>query len=199
MTVEKAKETMSNLDFVKTIADIVCVEFNLDFDEIKTNTSRDKVVAMPRQIAMYFIRENTTLSFEAIGSFFGGKDHATVMHACKVVKRDMLAVNKKGNPMMPDVYNSIKTIESIINKHLNSKDGSAREVALRKILVNKFRERVLKGEQFNFDLEKYKGQTRTKRNVFLDLSSLISVRDELNEKIKELEVVKNKVFYNGDV
>lgn len=52
---------------------------------------RTNEVAMPRQIAMYIIRETTDLSLPAIGKHFGGRDHTTVMHAIKKVENEMSA------------------------------------------------------------------------------------------------------------
>ncbi|MGI6030015.1 MAG: chromosomal replication initiator protein DnaA [Eubacteriales bacterium] len=52
---------------------------------------RTNEVAVPRQIAMYIIRETTDLSLPAIGKHFGGRDHTTVMHAIKKVEQEMEA------------------------------------------------------------------------------------------------------------
>jgi chromosomal replication initiator protein len=49
--------------------------------------NRTKNVAYPRQIAMHLCRELTELSFPEIGRHFGGRDHTTVIHACKQVER----------------------------------------------------------------------------------------------------------------
>jgi len=43
------------------------------------------VVAFPRQIAMYLMREMTHCSFPDIGQRFGGRDHSTVMYAVKMI------------------------------------------------------------------------------------------------------------------
>jgi len=51
-------------------------------------SSRSRSVAYPRQIAMYFSRELTNHSFPEIGSFFGKKDHSTVMHACRKISKE---------------------------------------------------------------------------------------------------------------
>ncbi len=48
---------------------------------------RTKEIALPRQIAMYICREITDLSLNDIGKGFGGKDHATVIYACKQVEK----------------------------------------------------------------------------------------------------------------
>jgi chromosomal replication initiator protein len=50
--------------------------------------SRSRSVAMPRQIAMYLSRELTHHSFPEIGSFFGKKDHSTIMHACRKIGKE---------------------------------------------------------------------------------------------------------------
>jgi chromosomal replication initiator protein len=48
--------------------------------EQMTGKSRDKTVVVPRQIAMYLVREETSASLEQIGQLLGGRDHTTVMH-----------------------------------------------------------------------------------------------------------------------
>ena len=52
-----------------------------------TSKRRPANIAFPRQIAMFLSRELTNSSLSDIGDAFGGKDHGTVMHACKLVKR----------------------------------------------------------------------------------------------------------------
>jgi chromosomal replication initiator protein len=48
---------------------------------------RDKHIVMPRQIAMYLIRQETQASLFEIGQIFGGRDHSTVLHACEKIER----------------------------------------------------------------------------------------------------------------
>jgi chromosomal replication initiator protein len=52
-----------------------------------TSKRRPANIAFPRQIAMFLSRELTNSSLSDIGDAFGGKDHGTVIHACKLVKR----------------------------------------------------------------------------------------------------------------
>jgi chromosomal replication initiator protein len=52
-----------------------------------TSKRRPANIAFPRQIAMYLSRELTKSSLCDIGDAFGGKDHGTVIHACKLVKK----------------------------------------------------------------------------------------------------------------
>jgi chromosomal replication initiator protein len=47
---------------------------------------RSRSVARPRQVAMALAKELTTHSLPEIGEAFGGRDHTTVMHACKRIK-----------------------------------------------------------------------------------------------------------------
>ncbi len=55
-----------------------------------TSKRRPANIAFPRQIAMYLARELTKASLNEIGDAFGGRDHGTVLHACKLVKKRML-------------------------------------------------------------------------------------------------------------
>ena len=54
-----------------------------------TSKRRPENIAFPRQIAMYFSRQMTEGSLNTIGEAFGGRDHGTVLHACRLVKDRM--------------------------------------------------------------------------------------------------------------
>ena len=54
-----------------------------------TSKRRPENIAFPRQIAMFLARTMTESSLSAIGEAFGGRDHGTVMHACRLVKDRM--------------------------------------------------------------------------------------------------------------
>ncbi|MDO4913612.1 MAG: chromosomal replication initiator protein DnaA [Bifidobacteriaceae bacterium] len=62
--------------------------FNLSFDDL-VGRARPKNVALARQIAMYLMREMTSMSLVDIGKIFGGRDHTTVMHACTRINDEM--------------------------------------------------------------------------------------------------------------
>jgi chromosomal replication initiator protein len=53
---------------------------------------RDKAIVVPRQIAMFLMREETDVSLLRIGAELGGRDHSTVLHACDKINREV-AVN----------------------------------------------------------------------------------------------------------
>jgi chromosomal replication initiator protein len=59
-----------------------------------TSKRRPANIAFPRQVAMYLARELTKASLNEIGDAFGGRDHGTVLHACKLVKRRMQEQDK---------------------------------------------------------------------------------------------------------
>ncbi len=50
---------------------------------------REKSIVVPRQIAMYLMREETDVSLLRIGAELGGRDHSTVLHACGKINREM--------------------------------------------------------------------------------------------------------------
>jgi chromosomal replication initiator protein len=63
---------------------IVCDYFNLPIELLKSKTRKREVV-QARQIAMFFAKKMTKWSLASIGAQCGGKDHATVLHACRTV------------------------------------------------------------------------------------------------------------------
>ena len=50
---------------------------------------RDRSIVVPRQIAMYLMREETDVSLLRIGAELGGRDHSTVLHACKKIDKEV--------------------------------------------------------------------------------------------------------------
>jgi chromosomal replication initiator protein len=61
------------------IIDCVAQYYGVSVQDMK-GKGRDKGIVIPRQVAMYLIREETTVSLEQIGQLLGGRDHTTVMH-----------------------------------------------------------------------------------------------------------------------
>jgi chromosomal replication initiator protein len=69
---------------IEYIQKIVCDYFDLPIEMLKSKTRKREVV-QARQISMYFSKKMTKSSFANIGAHCGGKDHATVLHACRTV------------------------------------------------------------------------------------------------------------------
>jgi chromosomal replication initiator protein len=67
---------------VRDIQQHTCEAFGLSMEDM-LSTSRAAPVAWPRQVAMYLARELTDQTLPAIGRAFGGRNHTTVMHACR--------------------------------------------------------------------------------------------------------------------
>lgn len=93
ITLELAKNLLRDLigDKKKVVAmddiqEAVCAQFHVKLTELKSRR-RSKTLVHPRQIAMYLCREMTDASYPEIGRQFGGKDHTTIIHACRQVAK----------------------------------------------------------------------------------------------------------------
>jgi len=78
--VEK-KSILSIEDIQKSVGGV----YSINLDSL-VGKSRTKEVAEARMVAMYLAREYTNLSLKTIGIYFGGRDHSTVVHACKNIE-----------------------------------------------------------------------------------------------------------------
>ncbi len=74
-----------SIDYIQKV---VCDYFDMPIETLKSKTRKREVV-QARQIAMYFSKQMTKSSLASIGMHCGGKDHATVLHACKTVNNLM--------------------------------------------------------------------------------------------------------------
>ena len=77
---------------IEDIIEKVCAHYKVETASIHTKTRKREVVQV-RQIAMYLAKKHTDTSSSKIGHIIGNKDHATVLHACKIVK-DQVQVDK---------------------------------------------------------------------------------------------------------
>ncbi len=73
-----------------------------------TSQRRTKNVVQPRQVAMYLCRVHTSQSLPEIGRRFGGRDHTTVLHACRKIQGDVA-----NNPELADRISVIETLLGI--------------------------------------------------------------------------------------
>jgi len=93
ITVDMAKITLRDLlgskrkvITIEDIQDVVATRFHIKISDIKSKR-RTKTLVYPRQIAMFLCRNLTDSSFPEIGRDFGGKDHTTIIHACKQMQK----------------------------------------------------------------------------------------------------------------
>jgi chromosomal replication initiator protein len=91
ISLELAKEALKDLlavqnrqisieNIQKTVADYYKIKVNEMYSK-----KRSRIVARPRQVAMALAKELTALSLPDIGDAFGGRDHTTVLHACRKI------------------------------------------------------------------------------------------------------------------
>lgn len=91
ITVDAVRETLRDmfasydqLITIENIQRVVAEYYNIKLTDIKSK-SRTRTIARPRQMAMALAKELTNHSLPEIGREFGGRDHTTVMHACKTI------------------------------------------------------------------------------------------------------------------
>ena len=94
-------EKVISCDFIK---ETVSKYFSINKDDLAGN-KRSNDIAFPRQIAMYLCREIANMSYPQIGIDFGGRDHSTVMHACRKIEKE---VKERNNTKL--IVDSVKNI-----------------------------------------------------------------------------------------
>ena len=80
----KQKKLLSYKEVVKIITDFYKIE-----EESIYEKTRKKEVIKPRQVIMYILREDFSISYPSIGEKLGGRDHTTVIHSCEKIKREV--------------------------------------------------------------------------------------------------------------
>jgi len=96
------KEKHINIEMIqKTVAKF----YGISILDLKSK-KRDRLFALPRQIAMYLCRVLTNSSLPEIGKAFGGKDHTTVIHSYKKIE-SLEKEDKK-------IYNDIENIKNLL-------------------------------------------------------------------------------------
>ncbi|MEG1685941.1 MAG: chromosomal replication initiator protein DnaA [Bacteroides sp.] len=91
---------------IEDIIEKVCKHFELEPTSIHTK-SRKREVVQVRQVAMYLAKKHTDSSSSKIGMLIGHKDHATVLHACKMVK-DLYEVDKSFRAEIEEIETTLK-------------------------------------------------------------------------------------------
>lgn len=91
-----------SIDYIQKV---VCDYFNLPLELMKSKTRKREVV-QARQIAMYFSKSLTKYSLASIGAHCGGKDHATVLHACRTVN-NLIETDKRFRVYISEIEKKI--------------------------------------------------------------------------------------------
>jgi chromosomal replication initiator protein len=98
ISIELAQAVLSNVLYnpkkrqvtPERITKAVSDYYGVQIDALK-GQKRDKAIVVPRQIAMFLMREETDVSLLRIGAELGGRDHSTVLHACDKITRESAA------------------------------------------------------------------------------------------------------------
>lgn len=89
---------------VKHVVSKIAEFYGIEEESIYEKTRRREVVR-PRQVIMYILREDFSVSYPTIGTKLGGRDHTTVIHSCEKVKREIVE-----DPELAKEIQDIRTI-----------------------------------------------------------------------------------------
>lgn len=92
-----------SIDYIQKV---VCDFFNVPVDMMQSKTRKREIV-QARQVAMYFSKNLTKSSLATIGAQIGGKDHATVLHACKTVN-NLIDTDKRFRTQITEIEKKLK-------------------------------------------------------------------------------------------
>ena len=92
-----------SIDYIQKI---ICDFYNISTEMLQTKTRKREIV-QARQVAMYFSKNFTKSSLATIGSQIGGKDHATVLHACKTVN-NLIETDKQFRTQIQEIEKKLK-------------------------------------------------------------------------------------------
>ena len=96
----KQKKNVSIKDVIKLVSEFYNIEEESVYDK-----TRKKEVVKPRQVIMYILREDLSVSFPSIGEKVGGRDHTTVIHSYEKVKEEI-----KTNPVLMEEITQIRAL-----------------------------------------------------------------------------------------
>ncbi len=103
MAPSQGSRTVSIDEIQRTVSEY----YNVSVPEL-TSATRTARVAWPRQIAIHLARQLTNASLQAVGQAFGGRNHATVVHACKRVA-DRLAIDEHTAAEVRELADALKS------------------------------------------------------------------------------------------
>jgi chromosomal replication initiator protein len=96
LTTETAKAALASLATdgrqrrvgVNEVLEAVAEHYRVTLEDL-CGKQRDKHIVVPRQVAMYLMRQETDASLMEIGQALGGRDHSTVLHGCEKINREV--------------------------------------------------------------------------------------------------------------
>jgi chromosomal replication initiator protein len=100
--IKNTKKEVS-IDYIQKL---VCSYYNIGLEQMQSKTRKREIV-QARQVAMFFSKSLTKSSLATIGSQIGGKDHATVLHACKTVN-NLIETDKRFRIQIDELEKKLK-------------------------------------------------------------------------------------------
>jgi len=96
VTIQLAQDMLQNILYnprrqtisPERVVEAVARHYNVPVEQLR-GRARDRQIVLPRQIAMYLMREETEAPLLRIGEALGGRDHSTVLHGCDKIEREM--------------------------------------------------------------------------------------------------------------
>ena len=114
ITIDFAKETLKDLISlqerlltIEHIQKVVAEYYKIRVSDI-ISSKRDKKITFPRHMAMALSKELTSHSLPSIGDAFGGRDHTTVIHACKKIE----ALKTPSSSVLQDYNNLVHNLNN---------------------------------------------------------------------------------------
>jgi len=109
IAVDSLKDQLKDRSFYKNdvqrIQKVVCEYYKISIEQMKGKKRNDEV-NFPRQVAIYLCRELTTESFPKIGSYFGGRNHSTIISAYQRIEKE-LQTNEKLKGVIKDLKKNL--------------------------------------------------------------------------------------------
>ncbi|MFO7933749.1 MAG: chromosomal replication initiator protein DnaA [Bacteroidales bacterium] len=99
----KSTKREISIDYIQKV---VCNYFNIGLEQLQSKTRKREIV-QARQVAMFFSKTLTKSSLATIGSQIGGKDHATVLHACKTVN-NLIETDKRFRLQVDEIEKKLR-------------------------------------------------------------------------------------------
>jgi len=99
----KSTKREISIDYIQKV---VCNYYNIALEQLQSKTRKREIV-QARQVAMFFSKTLTKSSLATIGSQIGGKDHATVLHACKTVN-NLIETDKRFRLQVDEIEKKLK-------------------------------------------------------------------------------------------
>ena len=100
--IKNTKKEIS-IDYIQKV---VCSYYNIGLELLQSRTRKREIV-QARQVAMFFSKSMTKSSLATIGTHIGGKDHATVLHACKTVN-NLIETDKRFRIQIDEIEKKLK-------------------------------------------------------------------------------------------